>query len=330
MGLLQDIQHAVTSSDKPLTDVLRMAKILAAKLDNALLRTWADQELNGYAKDAPLPPYRASRTVQVCGDFTGPGHQARNVPISVLQLKAEYREGAAKVLFHVGFTGPIATYEDLLRHDAVEFREMWDHDVVLLVQPMVLEGMQCIAAWRVLSRDMLVGVVDGVRNRLLDLVLELERQVPEAGEVPSSSLPASKEQLNQIVQNTIYAEGVNVTDQSINVHGTAGNIVGGQGNVVQQGNLQITQQGTDLAGLLPVLRAAVQELGDHLPPDQVEAAGELVASIEEEAGRPELRPGRIRGLLQGLTGIATAAGTAGTAGAAVIDAVQRIGHALGT
>jgi hypothetical protein len=327
MGLLQDIEHAVTSRDRPLTDVLRMAKILAAKLDNALLRDWADQELNGYAKNAPLPPYRAPRTIPVCGDFTGLSHQARNVPISLIQLKAEYREDAAKGLFRVSFTGPIATYEDSLHHDAVEFREMWDHDVVLLVQPKVFEGMHCIAAWRVLSRDMLVGVVDGVRNRLLDLILELERQVPEAGEVPSSSLPASKEQLNQIIQNTIYAEGVTVTDQSINVHGTAGNIAGGQGNIVQQGNAQVTQQSADLASLLPALRAAVQELGDHLPPDQVEAADELVDSIEEEAERPELRQGRIRGLLQGLTGIASAAGPAA---AAVIDAVQRIDQAMGT
>jgi hypothetical protein len=75
-----------------------------------------------------------------------------------------------------------------------------------------------------------------------------------------------------------------MSDQSINVHGTAGNIAGGQGNLVQQGNAQITQHGADLASLLPALRVAVQELGDHLPPDQVEAADELVDSIEEEAG----------------------------------------------
>jgi hypothetical protein len=328
MGLLQDIQHAVTSSDRPLTDVLRMGKILAAKLDNALLREWVDQELNGYAKDASLPPYRAPRPVPVCGDFTGPYGQARNVPISVLQLKAEYRKDAWKGLFHASFPRPIATYEDQLRHDAVEFRQPWEYDVVVLVQPTVYEEMQCIAAWRVLSRAMFVDIIDGVRNRLLDLVLELERQVPEAGEVPSSSLPASKEQLiNQIIQTTIYAEGDIVTDQSINVHGTAGNIAGGQGNVVQQGNAQITQQGVELASLLPALRAAVQDLGDRLPPDQVEAADELVDSIEEEAGRPEVRQGRIRGVLQGLTGIVSAAGPAA---AAVIDAVQRIDRALGT
>jgi hypothetical protein len=327
MGMLQDIEHAVTSSDRPLTDVLRMAKILAAKLDNALLRDWADQELNGYAEDAPLPPHRAPRKVPVYGDFRGNSYEARNVPISVIQLKAEHRQAASKGLFRASFTGPIATYEDLLRHDAVQFQEMWDHDAVLLVEPMVYKGMQCIAAWRVVNRAMFVGVVDGVRNRLLDLVLELERQVPGAGDVPSSSLPASKEQLNQIVQNTIYAEGVTVTDQSINVHGTAGNIAGGQGNVVQQGNAHITQQGADLASLLPALRAAMQDLGDHLPPDQVDAADELVDSLEEEAGRPEVRQGRIRGLLQGLTGIASAAGPAA---AAVIDAVQRIDQALGS
>jgi AbiTii len=327
MGLLQDIQSALIASDRPLPDVLRMAKILAAKLDNALLAEWVDQELNGYAKDAPVPSYRASRAVPVFGDFTDGSYQARNVPISVIQLKADYREAASKGLFRVSFTDPIAAYEDVLRHDAVEFKQPWDHDAVLLVQPTVYEGMQCIAAWRVLNRSMFVGVVDGVRNRLLDLVLELERQVPGAGDVPSSRLPASKEQLNQIVQNTIYAERFVMSDQSINVHGTAGNIAGGQGNVVQQGSVQINQQGADLASLLPALRAAVQDLGDHLPPDQVEAADELVDSLEEEAGRPEVRQGRIRGLLQGLTAIAT---VAGPAGAAVIDAVQRIGHALGT
>jgi hypothetical protein len=327
MGLLQDIQSALVSSDRPLTNVLRMAKILAAKLDNALLWEWADQELNGYAEDVLLPAYRVPRTVPVYGDFTDGSYQARNVPISVVQLKAEYREAASKGLFRVSFPGPIATYEDVLRHDAVQFQQPWDHDSVLLVQPTVYEGMQCIAAWRVLSRDMFVRIVDGVRNRLLDLVLELERQIPGAGEVPSSSLPASKEQLNQIIQNTIYSERFVMSDQSINVHGTAGNIAGGQGNVVQQGDSHITQQGADLASLLPALRTAVQELGDHLPPDQVEAADELVDSIEEEAGRPELRQGRIRGLLQGLTGIASAAGPAA---AAVIDAVQRIDQALGT
>jgi hypothetical protein len=304
-----------------------MAKILAAKLDNALLWEWADQELNGYSEDVPLPAYRAPRSVPVFGDFSDGSYQARNVPISVTQLKAEYRDAASKGLFRVSFPGPIATYEDALRHDAVQFQQPWDHDSVLLVQPTVYEGMHCIAAWRVLSRDMFVRIVDAVRNRLLDLVLELERQIPGAGDVPSSSLAASTEQLNQIVQNTIYAERLTMTDQSINVHGTAGNIAGGQGNLVQQGNPQILQQGADLASLLPALRAAVQDLGNHLPQDQVEAAGELVDSLEEEAERPQLRQGRIRGLLQGLTGIAAAAGPAA---AAVIDAVQRIGHALGT
>jgi hypothetical protein len=325
MGLAQDIQQAVISSARPLGDALRMTRILAAKLDNALLRDWADRELNGYPKDAPLPAYRAERPVDVRGDFVGDAYEARNVPISPLHLKAEFRADAVKGLFRIRFSAPIASYEDAVQHEAVEFREPWPYDTVLLVQPEVFEGMHCTAAWRVVYRGTYIGIIDAVRNRLLDLVLELERQVPEAGEVPSTSLPARNEQITQIVEQAIFVGEVTM-DQSIHSQGTIGNLAGGQGNVIQQGDAHITQ-GADLASLLPALRATVQELGTHLATDQVDAADELVDSLEEETSRSHPRLGRLRGFLQGLAGIAHGAGEAG---AGVIDAVQRIDHALGT
>jgi AbiTii len=199
--------------------------------------------------------------------------------------------------------------------------------VVLLVQPTVLEDMQCIAAWRVVTRARFVCVVDGVRNRLLDLVLELERQVPGAGDVPSSSLQTSPEQRNQIVQNTIYAERFTMSDQSIHVQGTAGNIAGGQGNLVQQGNAQITQQDPELACLLPALRAAVRNLGDHLPPTRSRPQVSSSTASRRKPSDPSYARPVSAASCRGLTAIAT---VAGPAGAAVIDAVQRIGHALGT
>jgi AbiTii len=56
MALLQDIQNAIIDSDRPLAGVLRMAMVLAARLDNPMLQEWAERELNGYPEDAPLPP----------------------------------------------------------------------------------------------------------------------------------------------------------------------------------------------------------------------------------------------------------------------------------
>jgi hypothetical protein len=99
-------------------------------------------------------------------------------------------------------------------------------------------AMECMTAWRVLSRGLVVGVVEGVRNRLLEFVLELKREAPDAGDVPASELSLPKDRVTQIVNMTIYAG--TVTDQSINVQGTAGNIAGGQGNSSRQGDISPT------------------------------------------------------------------------------------------
>jgi len=130
--------------------------------------------------------------------------------------------------------------------------------------------MNCMQAWRVLPRVEVMGVLEGVRNRLLDLVLKLEREAPDAGEVASSTLPVSTEQITNIVAATIYAGSPTVTDNSIRVHGTAGNIAGGQGNRARQGDVSITQQGIDLGALAHAVRAAVEQLDGQLPPEQLD------------------------------------------------------------
>jgi hypothetical protein len=105
----------------------------------------------------------------------------------------------------------------------------------MVSRPRVFEAMECMAAWRVLTRGQVLGVVEGVRNRLLEFVLELKRKAPDARDAPASELPLSKDQVTQIFNTTIYAGAV--TDQSVNVHGVAGNIAGGQGNRSQQGDV---------------------------------------------------------------------------------------------
>jgi hypothetical protein len=76
---------------------------------------------------------------------------------------------------------------------------------LVVARPRVLEAMECMTAWRVSSCGLVVGVVEGVRNRLLEFVLELKREAPEAGEVPASELPVFKDRDTQIVHMTIYA-----------------------------------------------------------------------------------------------------------------------------
>jgi hypothetical protein len=326
MSLLRQIQDAAIDADQPVASALRKARVLAARLDNEPLRQWVSHELNGYPEVADLPPYRALRPVPVLGIFAGPfGRQVNNMPIPPLAVDKDYRDGP---LFNFAFTEPVAAYEELLQtpyDEKWDLRSPWPADALIVVRPRVLQAHECMSAWRALPRGEIVGLVEGVRNRLLEFVLELEREAPDAGEAPMSELPLSEDRITQIFGTTIYAETATVSDQSVHVRGTTGNIASGQGNRVRQGDVAINQSGTDLSGLLDVLRIAVKQLDGQLPPAQLDAAQELVEDLEDEAAAAQ--PMRQR-MIRTLKGIAAIAGTAGQAGTAVVDAAQAIHRAL--
>jgi hypothetical protein len=63
---------------------------------------------------------------------------------------------------------------------------------LVVARPRVLEAMECMTAWRVLSCDLVVGVVEGVHNRLLEFVLELKREAPKRERSLPPSCPSSR------------------------------------------------------------------------------------------------------------------------------------------
>jgi hypothetical protein len=319
MSLLRDIQDAAIATDRPLASVLRKARVLAARLDNESLRRWVSHELNGYPLDTTLPAYRALRQVPVRGAFAGPFRQVNNMPIPPLAFPRELRDGE---LFTFSFDQPVAAYEEMLHADPGDFQAPWPADALVALRPS-MGDMGCLTAWRVLARGEVVGVVEGVRNRLLEFVLELEQEAPEAGEADPSELPVSAERITQIFHTTIYA-GTTMTDQSINVQGTTGNIAGGQGNTTRQGDVLITQQTTDLAPLLERLWAAVSQLP---PGGDAETTRGLVEALDKEAAAEQPRRQRMLDLLKGIGAVAA---TAGSTGAVVIDAAQAVHRALGS
>jgi hypothetical protein len=235
-------------------------------------------------------------------------------------------EPVRRRLFEHQFSQPVAVYEDWLRTQTGDLTVPWPTEDLARYGGRLFGSTICLAAWQVLSRAALIGIVDGVRNRLIELALDLEQEAPDAGDLPLSQLPVSGEQVTNIVNTIIYAEATTVNDYSTRVQGTAGNIAGGQGNRIRQGDVSITQPGMDLGALLGALQAAVEQLDGQLPTEQLEAVQGLVEDLEEEATAPQ--PTRQR-MIRTLKGITAIAGAAGGAGAAVVDAVQAIHRALG-
>jgi hypothetical protein len=71
--------------------------ILGFELKNDALKSWAEQELNGYADKESLPPYRTARG-QALGLFLGGfGAEIRNQPIPASVLDPKHRSWATEI-----------------------------------------------------------------------------------------------------------------------------------------------------------------------------------------------------------------------------------------
>lgn len=53
-----DLQLAIAEGEQPLTQLLRKAKLMAAKLNLEDVEQWIDYELKGYPPEVTLPGYR--------------------------------------------------------------------------------------------------------------------------------------------------------------------------------------------------------------------------------------------------------------------------------
>jgi hypothetical protein len=267
LSLLQDIIEQATSSETPLADVLRRCKTLAFRLDYEPLADWVDKELDGYANEDEVPDYRTI-PVSVTGRFSGfaVGHwMTTEAEIGRTRLPEEMTE-AEDHLFTHSFTQGVAGLEDLLSSPDGSFKAPWTPEAAGMMTNKVLQNFQCEAAWRVIPRGAIAGLLDTIRNRILSFALAIERASPEAGDVPADGPPAlARDEVSRIADITIYG-GHNVF------------AVGGQKATVR--DVRITADDWE------ALREALDGLGFH--PDDLEALPEVLAN--DDAVEGELGP----------------------------------------
>ncbi|MDD2706004.1 MAG: hypothetical protein PHU07_11830 [Acidocella sp.] len=154
-SLVDQLQNDAIQRSAPITDLLRKAKIVAIKLGNSNLSNWVDRELNGYF-DVPieqLPQYR-----QVRGEikWLNPYQGWQSVGLDVTQPTPH----------------PIGELLGLISNESghvlasvpIEFANKVRRE--LGIQADVKFHTSCAA---------LSGVIDGVRNAVLDWAIKLEQ-----------------------------------------------------------------------------------------------------------------------------------------------------------
>lgn len=211
MSLLREIQSAAIDSDVPLTTLLRKCKVLAARLGNEELKSWIDSELNGYESTDDLPEYRVVN-VNSKGHFSGPFQSGlRNADIPMTCMPEEFRVS----LSHTYLMQPVATLEDLVtRSDGGTLHEAWNPDIVAHFGGNIYQNMNCMQAWKVIPIGAVVAAVDTIRTRVLNFVLDVEAEAPEAGEAPLNSNPLPQDRVQQIFNTNIYGDVQNLANAS--------------------------------------------------------------------------------------------------------------------
>ncbi len=215
MSLLRDIQNSAIDANEPIGSLLRKCKVLAVRLGSTEFKDWVESELNGYIEGDNIPTYRVM-SVNCEGHFSGAfGSGLRNAPIPPLSIPEKFREP----LFTCNLSQPISSLEDLINtSDGGTVQVPWIADVTALLGSQIYQNMNCLQAWKVVPVNALVGILDMIRNRVLNFVLEIESEAPEAGDAPINSQPIAEERVNQIFNTYITGNVQNVATGSSNVN----------------------------------------------------------------------------------------------------------------
>lgn len=211
MSLLREIQDAAIDSKADLASLLRKCKVLAARLGSEEFKSWVDSELSGYKNVEDLPEYRILHVTSK-GHFSGAfGSGMNNADIPMFCLPEKFRE----IMSRSNMMEPVASIEALVsKSDGGTVQEPWNPDFVAMVSQKIYQGMNCMQAWKVIPITALIAALDEIRNRILNFVLEIEAQDPDAGEAALNSSPVPPEKVNQIFNTYISGSVQNVATGS--------------------------------------------------------------------------------------------------------------------
>jgi len=263
-ALLDDIINLAVDGGQPLPDILRKCLLLAHELKNDQLRSWANQELNGYESGKDLPAYRIIPAM-ARGNFIGPFYaQYKCHLIPSVVLEERHREFAERVYLMQS----VSAYADVLKDRDTKSSSgvltfNWNPNMVGYYQEKLMQGgFICHAAWQEIPVSALAEVLDTIRNRTLNMALQIK---DELGTSYISLRKIDSSETETKIQNIIFQN------------------TGGNTNVAfGQGNVDASQHQTALAvGDRKALDAVLTNAG--LETQDLEA---LTGAIQADGGKP--------------------------------------------
>lgn len=160
--LVLQLQAECLDPSASILDVLRRALVVARKLSLEDAQEWIGRELNGYKKGDTAPPYRVVKSQIMARDrYQG------WIPIIFINDPT-----AAELLSECFVGQPVGELEVVLKSSGDTLALPFDPEM----EQQVMKGIRGRAQpTRHISKAAVAGVIDGVRNTVLDWSLQLEK-----------------------------------------------------------------------------------------------------------------------------------------------------------
>jgi hypothetical protein len=257
VSLLTEIQTAATDPAQSLSDLLRKCQILAFRLRHEPFKTWVGHELNGYPNEVTPPPYRTSLRGDIKATLAGPfGASGQNVPVPISLFPAEVRDQATRFDFYQGVAALESTVADAKSGGHTAIQSMFPVEIAARLE--IWQGYQTMNMWLEVPIAAVVGVLDQVRSRALEFVLEIEAENPEAGATATAEPPVSLARADAIFNTVIYGGQVAIGPKAT-VNVTPGDLASLMAYLEGQG-----VAATDRAELEAALKADKDKLGPRV------------------------------------------------------------------
>jgi AbiTii len=301
MSLLRKIQDATVDPTFQLADILRMCKVLAARLEYPLFNEWINQELNGYRSSKQVPDYRILKNLGSRGKFFGSyGSSLTNAAIPSVCLPEEIREAVSTKYVMISVSALESTVGQAKPTNHLILRAFWEADAIVMYGSDIYEGMVCGQAWTDIPVASFVAILDTVKSRILDFVIEIESEAPNAGDAEPGEKPIPDKEIGYIFNkyilnqyNQIAPSGIVIqahiqdTYMSDNyVNNLQGANIGNMANTVKDAARQQANQTIHLSESKKNLAAAaaeIQQILEQLKQSNPTATElEMVAYVNDE------------------------------------------------
>ncbi|WP_312560749.1 hypothetical protein [Anaerospora sp.] len=292
MSLVLELQKEALDQKISVSHLLRKALVVARKLKLSEFQEWVEIELNGYTVD--VPEYRK---IEGACMVKNPYHGY--IPIQFPNEKMANRYSRR------GVTSTIAELEALIgNRKSTEILTMRYHTEIERHLASQCHG---LIPQLVVGKDKISGILDSVRNIVLNWSLKLE----EDGIVGEGMFFSDKEK-----QTASQITNVNYIGQMV-------------GSQLQQGTSNAVSYNADIKMDFEAIKVLIEQLKEqlstmsHVPEQKAELQAEI-ATIESQINSPKPKEGIIRETLQSIRRILEGGAGNLLSSQSVMDALGRL------